>query len=263
MSLMEQAGYFEVSGAHLYTVLHAVPNPVARVLMVGPFAWERHCSYVPWVRWARYLAGQGIECLRFDYRGIGESTGGFEAMTFDDWSEDVELLALWLRGRSPGLPLVLHGIEMGALLGARVFASGAGDALLMWSAPNSANEVLRPALQRRVTIDNMFRYGAERRGLEDYVGKLNSEPMEIEGYQWSSQLWRDSFEVKLPSGMREASGSYGEDGRPLRMVALDKSAEPLVKGSAYVSINPDLRQMFAENLRWIVRELRLEARKVA
>ena len=71
-SLAERAGYFPVYGAHLYTVLHEVPNPVARVLLVGSFASERHTSYLPWVRWARYLAEQQIEVLRYDYRGVGE-----------------------------------------------------------------------------------------------------------------------------------------------------------------------------------------------
>lgn len=36
--LQEQASYFEVPGAHFYTVLHPVMDPVARVLLVGPFA---------------------------------------------------------------------------------------------------------------------------------------------------------------------------------------------------------------------------------
>ncbi len=57
-TLLECAGYFTVSGADLYTVLHEVPKPVARVLLVGSFASERHFSYHPWVRWARYLAAR-------------------------------------------------------------------------------------------------------------------------------------------------------------------------------------------------------------
>jgi hypothetical protein len=65
---LEQAGYLEFRGDHLYSVLHGVPNPVARVLLVGPFASERYFSYLPWVRWARYLADRRIEALRFDYR---------------------------------------------------------------------------------------------------------------------------------------------------------------------------------------------------
>src|SRR5579859_1196980 len=114
--LPERAGYFEVPGAHLYTVLHQVEQPVARLLLVGPFASERHSSYIPWVLWARYLAGKGIEVLRYDYRGIGESEGVFEETSFDEWMQDVRHLADWLKDRSPSLPLVLHGLGIGAIL---------------------------------------------------------------------------------------------------------------------------------------------------
>ena len=89
----EQPGYFEVPGAHLYTVLHRVKEPMARVLLIGPLASARHYSYTYWVLWARYLAQRGVEVLRYDYRGVGESEGVFEEMSFDHWSEDVQLLA--------------------------------------------------------------------------------------------------------------------------------------------------------------------------
>ena len=49
----EDPNYFSVPGGHLYTVLHAAENPVARVLLVGSFAAERHLSYQPWVCWTR------------------------------------------------------------------------------------------------------------------------------------------------------------------------------------------------------------------
>src|ERR1700750_2748631 len=97
-NLLECAGYFPVSGAHLYTVLHRVEKPVARMLMAGSFASERHYSFDPWIRWARYLAEKGVEVLRFDYRGVGESEGVFEEASFQEWSDDLALLANWLRG---------------------------------------------------------------------------------------------------------------------------------------------------------------------
>jgi hypothetical protein len=97
---MEHAGYFNVSGAHLYTVLHELPDPVARVLLVEPLASERHNSYLPCVRWARYPAKRGgTEVLRYDYRGIAESTGVFEQMTFTAWCDDVQMLAEWVGSR--------------------------------------------------------------------------------------------------------------------------------------------------------------------
>jgi hypothetical protein len=85
--LAERAGHFPVPGAHLYTVLHEVETPLARVLLIGPFTSERHTSYRLWLQWARYLAVRGIEVVRFDYRGIGESTGVFAEMSFRSWGD--------------------------------------------------------------------------------------------------------------------------------------------------------------------------------
>jgi alpha/beta superfamily hydrolase len=255
MDPLEQAGYIEVSGTHLYTVLHGVADPVARVLLVGPFASERHSSYTPWVRWARFLAARRIEALRYDYRGIGESTGVFEDMSFDNWSEDVEFLAGWLQSRLPDVPLILHGLELGALLASKVFAAGVANALLLWSAPANAQEVLRPALLRRIAVDNMFKYRDGRKPVADYVRQLEIEPLEVDGYQWSSRLWRDSFKFETPLGEGGEAGAAWAGGRPVRVLTLDKSAAPLVKGSTYESINPDLKELFADNFEWIANVL--------
>ena len=258
MNRLEQAGYLESSGAHLYTVLHGATDPVARVLLVGPFASERNFSYLPWVRWARFLAARRIETLRYDYRGVGESTGIFEELSITDWCEDVEFLAGWLRRRSPHVPLILHGLELGALLASETFVRGLGDALLMWAAPTNANEVLRTVLLRHIAADHAFREPAERKPVSDYIKQLEADwPLEVEGYKWEGTLWRDSFKLELPLGNGDGGTSAWACGRPVRRVKLDKNAAPLVKGSslAYVLLNPDLSGLFADNVEWIAAHL--------
>jgi hypothetical protein len=258
MNSAEQVGYLESSGAHLYTVLHEVADPVARVLLVGPFASERNFSYVPWVRWARFLAARRIEALRYDYRGVGESTGSFKDVSFNDWREDVEFLVGWLRSRLPDVPLILHGLELGALLARETFATGLGDALLLWATPNNANEVLRTVLLRHVAADHAFKDLADRKPASDYVRQLEAEqPIEVEGYEWSGRLWRDSFKLELPHGKGEEDAAAWACERPVRRVKLDKSAAPLVKGSslAYVLLNPDLSELFSDNFEWIATHL--------
>jgi len=250
----EEAGYLEFHEAHIYCVLHRAPDPIARVLLAGPFASERHYSYFPWVRWARYLAARRMEALRFDYRGVGESTGRFEKMSFGAWREDVEFLAGWLTSRSPRVPLILQGIEMGSVLARKAFTAGVGDALLLWGAPVNANEVLRRPLSRHA-----FKNLNQRKSFSDYVRELESDQsLEVEGYEWTSRLWQESFEFEEPPARSDNAIASRDSGKPVRFVKLEGGPASLLKGSAmgYVmSHNLDLSDLFAESFDWIASAL--------
>jgi Serine aminopeptidase, S33 len=248
----EEAGYFAVPGAHLYTVLHRVAEPLARILLVGPFASERQNSYLPWVRWARYLAARRIEVLRYDYRGVGESFGRFEEMTFNEWNEDLQLLGDWFTKREPSVPVLLHGLEIGGILAATNFLQGMGDALLLWSPPANANQALRSTLIRWVGLEQLLTPGAERRTAGDYIRQLEQgASIEVEGYEWSPRLWEASFGWELPAELNKEPGAHGPQ-RPVRIVKLPKEAAPLVKGGfvGYDEVK-DFDWLFQENADWI------------
>jgi hypothetical protein len=253
----EEARYFTVPGAHLYTVLHRTAKPLARVLLVGPFASERHSTYTPWVRWARYLAEHKVEVLRYDYRGIGESTGSFEAMSFNDWEEDLRLLAGWLRQRSPNVPLILNGLQLGALLAGRAFDGGVGDGLLLWAPPVTANEALRATLKRRVGFEQVLKFGDERKSASEYIRQMEQGcSVEVDGYLWSADLWRESFLFSIPGGLSDEGNDYLFHGKPVRVVRLDKQVNP---GLMHERSNPeiyfnrphaDIFKLNNDNFRW-------------
>jgi hypothetical protein len=259
---LEQAGYFTVPGAHLYTVLHQVPDPVARVLLVGPFASERHFSYPPWVRWARYLAARGIEVLRYDYRGLGESTGVFEEMSFDNWSEDVQLLTEWFASRSPDVPLLLHGLEIGAILAGRSFREGTADALLLWSPPVNANQALRSTLLHWAGLGQLNEAPENRKTAAEFIQQLEQGSLiEVQGYQWSTRLWRDSFQFDLPHTLGSENSSCEAHGKPVKIVKLGKEATPLVKPHFGNDEAKDFNWLYSAHYAWVVEALALPGQR--
>src|SRR5882757_6216650 len=260
-NLPERAGYFPVSGLHLHTVLHQVENPVARLLLAGSFASERHYSFDPWVRWARYVAERGVEVLRFDYRGVEETECVFEDASFKQWGDDLVLLANWLRAQSPNVPLILQGLEIGALLAGKAFDSGIGDILLLWSPPTNANLALRPTLLRWVVADQLFKFGDDRKPVTAYIRQMEQgSAIEVEGYRWSAKLWRESFEAVLPSALEDEAHAREVYEKPVRLVKLGKEAIPLVKGGPAVADIPrDFSALFAKNWSWLSAALALDA----
>jgi hypothetical protein len=252
-SVLENAGYIEVDGVQIYSVIHGSTKPVARALLVGPFASERYTSYISWVHWARFLASHGIEALRFDYGGVGESTGKFEDMGFNRWSEQVEVLARGLKAQRPDLPLVLHGLELGALLAGKTFSGGIGDALLLWSLPKNANDVLRRTLWRQV-----FMRFSERSSFSDYIRLLEADqPLEVDGYVWSRRLWQESIAFG-PAPELQSDGFGSNKDHAVKVVKLEGSGASVFSRPSmgrYVTLNPDLSDFFAQNVEWISRAL--------
>ncbi len=257
---VECARYFAVNDAHLYTVQHRVPNPIARVLLIGPLASERHFAYHPWVRWARYLALNGIESLRYDYRGVGESTGVFENMSFADWSEDVRLLATWSASQLPRVPLVLHGLEIGAILAGRAFEAGLGNALLLWSPPAAANDALHSNLRSWAGLEQLYESPDNRRPTSDYIRRLeHGDTVEVQGYKWSGRLWSDSMSFCLPERLRGDTETDPELAQFVRKVELKRDAAPLVKPHLMYDEVRDLTWLYSENLRWILDIVAMQA----
>lgn len=174
-------------------VHHAASQRRGSILLCGPIGAERERSYPTFVKWARLLAAQGYDTMRFDYRGIGESTGRFEDMTMTGWCEDAAFCAAQLSEISQGIPLILHGARAGALIAAKLFASGIGNALLLWAPPASGYALLWDTLRRNLAANMVANPNIPRQTREQLVAALETgELINVDGYFWSNSFWTDA-----------------------------------------------------------------------
>jgi hypothetical protein len=176
------------------------------------------------------VSAAGFDAVRFDYRGIGESTGNFKSLTLDDWRQDIRAVAGFLRERLGSLPLILHGMRLSAVLASDLFTEGLADAMLLWAAPASAQDHLWEVLRFALAAELVQEPGAPRRTREDCLKELEAGgEVNVGGYFWTLPLWRSGLN-QLLCVPRE------EETRPWRSVEVRFK---LPKPSAGTSSQPD------------------------
>jgi hypothetical protein len=246
---IEVPHYLDRGGLQTYVVEHRPVQPWrAVVVLAGPMSLERSNGYLSWVRWARTLACNGFWVFRFDYSGVGESTGSFAEQTFDTWADDLGAVTRAARERHPDAPLFVNGLRLGALLGQ--VADGC-DGLLAWDPPASGRAMLADMLRRKLAADYADRVG-ERKTREEYIRELEGGAvLEVEGYPWSGGLWSSAGRhVFAPRGRHHA---IYLDGRPAERLPDRQRGESLRIGSPPFwlqpkSLVPDLRELFRRSV---------------
>jgi len=99
-----------------YSVFHEPQgNSIAdfALLICYPYGQEYIRSHRALRSLAIQLAKAGVPCLRFDYRGTGDSTG--EKFSLADGIADIQHQYQWLTNET-GLPVKVLGVRVGALL---------------------------------------------------------------------------------------------------------------------------------------------------
>ena len=115
MPVRESAFVFGCENEELVGIIAAPAQAVARVgvLVVVGGPQYRAGSHRQFVQLARRLAADGVPCMRFDLRGMGDSTG--EAPGFEDLGADIRAAVDTFIDRQPGLrEVVLWGLCDGA-----------------------------------------------------------------------------------------------------------------------------------------------------
>ncbi|MFW6164097.1 MAG: serine aminopeptidase domain-containing protein [Planctomycetota bacterium] len=130
---MEEPLFF--AAERLFGVLH-LPEESPRgvgLVFCAPFAEEHKQGYRIFVELARRLQASGFPCLRFDYRGTGDSAGPFTDFTLAGAIEDIGAAAGFLRERAGVERLGLIGLRLGASLAWRAVQDGTdAEALVLW-----------------------------------------------------------------------------------------------------------------------------------
>lgn len=111
--------YFGNSDHPLYGVSHSPTSNEYRdsaILICNSIAHEYIRSHRALRQLADRLAEKGYHVLRFDYHGVGDSSGDFPNSTISEWKEDIQLAADELRAISGNERVTVIGIRMGATL---------------------------------------------------------------------------------------------------------------------------------------------------
>jgi len=111
-----------VAHGHLEAILKASPAPSAAVVVCHPHprgggTMNNNVVY----RVAAALGAAGASVLRFNFRGVGRSTGSYDHGVGEE--DDARDALDFLAGRYPGVPLWMAGFSFGARVGLTVGAA--------------------------------------------------------------------------------------------------------------------------------------------
>jgi pimeloyl-ACP methyl ester carboxylesterase len=100
----------------VYTPPRASVARGAAVLLVSPLGIAYQRTHYALRLVAQQLGDAGLHVLRFDFHGMGDSSGNIGAEQFDRWLDDIELATNELIDASGTSDISIVGLQMGAVL---------------------------------------------------------------------------------------------------------------------------------------------------
>jgi len=214
--------FLDESDGGLFCVRHVPESPpVGSVVVCSPIAAEADYIHRTEVLLGRFLAARGILVQRFQYRGMGNSAGRAEELSFHTMCEDASRVVERVRRLVPGAPVAFVGTRVGAMVAAAAAAATPGAPLVLWE----------PTVDSRRYFQEVFRAymvgamggakpGGETGAVPDPGRVLREEGMiEVMGYP----VHRPVYETLLPESLEDLVASGGP--RPLWLVQIARRQE--------------------------------------
>ena len=130
------ATYFgDESGAGLFGLLQHTTRSRASdesVLICYPAPQETMRTYWAYKHLAHELASLGIQSLRFDYSGTGDSLGDSQGLNCERWQADILCAMRYLRTTTRPAKVTVIASRLGALLAAHALKDTALHRLILW-----------------------------------------------------------------------------------------------------------------------------------
>ena len=186
--------WFKSSVGQNFGWYHAPQGPVAReqgVVLCNTFGSEAMLLHAAYRELAIQLARAGFPCIRFDYPGTGDSSGG---------PREFNLLAAWLGSIHEAIDLMktkadvrqmgLFGAFLGATLATRVAAERSDvTSLVLWAPFLTGRSFLKVAKLQA----NLLNSNSEKRRSSDW----QEGDMEAFGFLLSAEFARDLMRIDL------------------------------------------------------------------
>lgn len=138
----QRTGFVGPVGRRLFATLHLPAGmPKGGVIICSPLFVEAQRNYRREVLLARFLAQRGLACIRFHYRGTGNSDW-LEAVSAGSMTEDAELASEEL-GHLGVSRLAVVGTRLGAVIATRLSSSSPRTPIVLWEPVLEASRWIR------------------------------------------------------------------------------------------------------------------------